>query len=67
MFGLAYAYLIDCEHGHGATIGDMRNMFSLMANGDEFFLAFEKALGMSVSYYEEHFYSLMEQYLNTPN
>jgi hypothetical protein len=64
MFGLAYAYLVDTAYGHGATISDMRQLFRLMAEGDTFEEAFAKALGMTVSYYEENFYDLMEEYLS---
>jgi len=64
MFGLAYAYLVDQAHGHGATMADMREMFQLMKDGDGFMEAFEKALGISVQTYQDHFYSLMEAYLS---
>jgi hypothetical protein len=63
MFGLAYAYLVDSQHGHGATIADMKEMFRLMAEGFSFASAFEQALGMSVPWFMENFYALMEQYL----
>lgn len=64
MFGLAYAYLIDMEHGYGATMEDMRELFRLMATGDGFEEAFGKVLGVSVPWYRENFHSLMEQYLS---
>ncbi len=64
MFGLAYAYLVDRVHGHGATMADMRNLFQLMKEGEGFKEAFEEAMGMSVAYYQENFYALMEAYLN---
>ncbi|MFC2083594.1 hypothetical protein ACFLS9_00910 [Bacteroidota bacterium] len=64
MFGLAYQYLIDTDHGHGATINDMRKMFQLMKEGDGFKEAFSKALNISVSWYQENFYALMEEYLS---
>jgi hypothetical protein len=63
MFGLAYAYLVDTAHGRGATIADMRNMFQLMKDGQGFMEAFEHALGMSVAFYQEDFYTLLEEYL----
>ena len=63
IFGLAYAYLVDQAHGHGATMADMRNLFQLMNEGQWFFDAFEQALGMSVASFEENFYSIMEAYL----
>lgn len=64
MFGLAYAYLMDRAQGHGATFADMRTMFQLMKEGQSFMEAFEQALGMSVAYYQENFYTLMEAYLS---
>ncbi len=64
MFGLAYAYLVDIEYGHGATVSDMRELFRLMAEGDTFEEAFAKTLDMTVSYYKKHFYDLMEEYLS---
>jgi hypothetical protein len=64
MFGLAYAYLVDTEHGHGATISDMRELFQLMKEGDGFEEAFLKALDISVPWFEENFYNLMEEYLS---
>jgi hypothetical protein len=65
MFGLAYAYLVDTTHGLGSSISDMRDMFEYMKEGDGFYEAFEKALGISVTWYKENFYTLMEQYLNS--
>lgn len=38
-------------------------MFLLMAEGDSFRGAFQRALGISVTYLEENFFSLMEEYL----
>ena len=64
MFGLAYAYLVDSEHGRGATIEDMRGLFAYMDDGDSFEDAFNKALGISVPWYRDNFYSLMEDYLS---
>jgi hypothetical protein len=62
-FALAYAWLVDAEEGHGATIQDIKDMFRYMAEGDSFHGAFERALGISVGYLEENFFSLMEAYL----
>jgi hypothetical protein len=64
MFGLAYAYLVDPVHGHGATIADMREMFQLMKEGDRFKDALQQALGISVHFFEDDFYRLMEEYLS---
>ena len=63
IFALAYAWLVDAEDGHGATIRDMKDMFQHMAEGDSFHGAFERALGISVAYLEENFFSLMDAYL----
>lgn len=63
VFGLAYAYLVDPDHGYGATITDMRALFEYMKEGDSFETAFERALGMSVEWYRDNFYPLMEAYL----
>ena len=63
IFALAYAWLVDAEGGHGATIQDMKDMFQYMAEGDSFHGAFERALGISVANLEENFFSLMEAYL----
>jgi len=56
-------WLVDAEKGHGATIQDMKDMFQYLAEGDSFHGAFERALGISVTYLEENFFSLMEAYL----
>lgn len=63
IFALAYAWLLDADKGHGATIQDIKDMFQLMAEGDSFHGAFQRALGISVTYLEENFFSLMERYL----
>jgi hypothetical protein len=63
IFALAYAWLIDPMEGHGATIQGMKEMFQLMAEGESFHDAFEHALGISITYLEENFFSLMEAYL----
>ena len=38
-------------------------MFQYMAEGESFHDAFEHALGISVAYLEESFFSLMDAYL----
>ena len=63
IFALAYAWLVDTDEGHGATIQNMKEMFQFMAEGDSFHDALERALGISVAYLEENFFSLMEEYL----
>ncbi len=60
MFGLAVAYLMDGTRGHGATIGDCRDLFQYMKEGDPFELAFERASGVSVSYLRDNFFEIME-------
>ena len=57
-------FLVDEEHGHGATVSDMRELFRQMASGMDFFAAFETILGMSVADYADDFYELMEVYLS---
>jgi hypothetical protein len=64
IFALAYAWLTDAEHGHGATIQDMKGMFEYMAEGESFHDAFEHALGISVAWFEENFFALMDSYLD---
>jgi hypothetical protein len=54
MCGLAYAYLVDGEDGHGATIENMRDLFAYVNDGDSFEEAFDKALGISVSWYRDN-------------
>jgi len=63
MFALAYTYLVDANVGHGATVSDMRNLFQLMKEGVPFEEAFENALNMSVAFFHDHFYTLMDTYL----
>jgi hypothetical protein len=63
MFALAYTYLVDSEYGHRATVSDMRYLFHLMKEGDTFHDAFDKALHMTVDFYHDNFYTLMENYL----
>jgi len=63
IFALAYAWLVDAEAGHGATVQDVKKMFRLMGEGASFHGAFEEALGISVEFLEENFFALMEEYL----
>lgn len=63
MFALAYTYLVDARFGYGATVSQMRFLFQLMKEGDPFDVAFEKALGISVAFYRDNFYVLMDDYL----
>ena len=43
---------------------DIRELFLLMKEGYGFHEAFQISLGISVEWYRENFYSLMEEYLN---
>ena len=63
IFALTYSYLMDSVRGHGASIGDCRALFQLMKEGAAFTSAFETAFGISISYLEENFYDIMEDYL----
>lgn len=49
MCGLANAYLVNGEDGHGATIENMRDLFAHVNDGTSFEEAFDKTLGISVS------------------
>lgn len=62
MFGLAVRYLLD-ENGQGKTILDVKAMFNDMLTTRDFATSFETYMGMSVGYYEENFFALMESFL----
>lgn len=65
MFYLVMAYLLD-PNGHGKTLHDIKLIFQDLKNSHSqttFDAVFENRMGMSVQYYEEHFYELMEAYL----
>jgi hypothetical protein len=62
MFGLAVRYLLE-ESGHGKTILDVKSMFNDMLTTRNFATSFETYMGMSVDYYEENFFSLIESFL----
>lgn len=62
MFGLAVRYLLD-ENGRGKTILDVKAMFNDMLTTRDFATSFETYMGMSVEYYEENFFSLIENFL----
>jgi len=62
MFGLAVRYLLD-EKGHGKTYSDVKNMFYDMLTTENFSVSFEKFMGFSLDYYEEHFFSMIENLL----
>jgi hypothetical protein len=64
IFATAYAYLIDTTNGYGATMEDIRELFQMMKDGYGFEEAFQMSFGISVEWYRENFYSLIEEYLN---
>ena len=63
MFGLALAYLLD-ERGQGKTLPDVKRMYEELSRGGCFFTeAFEAHMGISVPYFETHFFQLITDYL----
>lgn len=62
MFALAYYYLLDPQ-GYGATINEMRQLFQLMAEGVSFHDAFAAALNMTIEFYRDNYYEMIEAYL----
>jgi hypothetical protein len=65
MFQLAAAYLFDAQ-GHGATLGDLRDLYLDVRSGVLFSVAFEDRFGISVADYEAQFFGLMNGYLGGP-
>ncbi|UCC83944.1 MAG: hypothetical protein JSW46_03135 [Gemmatimonadota bacterium] len=63
MFALTYAYLVDTAAGHGASMADVRNLLRYMREDETFHDAFQQALGISLSYLEENYMDIMEEYL----
>jgi hypothetical protein len=64
MFQLAAEFLFDAG-GHGATFGDLRDLYLDVRAGNLFSVAFENRFGISVAEYEEEFFELMHDYLGT--
>ncbi|MDH3267926.1 MAG: hypothetical protein OEM46_03630 [Ignavibacteria bacterium] len=62
MFELAVRYLLD-ERGQGKTLLDLKNLYEALKNNTPFDDAFESNMGMSITYYESHFYELISEYL----
>jgi len=56
MFAVAFRYLAE---GLGKTYLDAKAMYRDMESSRDFKASFEKHIGISVSYYEEHFYDLL--------
>lgn len=63
IFGLAVRYLLEPE-GHGKTFLDVKEMFYDMLRTGSFSTSFENAMGISLQYYEDNFYTLITDFLN---
>jgi len=63
MFGLAVRYLLD-DAGMGKSSADVKEMYLDMRKTSSFRESFEKSMGISVAYYEEHFFELIDNFLN---
>ena len=63
MFGLAIRYLLD-EKGLDKSFVDVKEIYWDMRNTVSFRESFEKYMGISVMYYEEHFFELITDFLN---
>lgn len=66
MFGLAVRYLLD-ENGLGKTFIDVKKMYLDMRKTVSFRVSFEKFMGISVNYYEAHFFELIADFLPGSN
>jgi len=62
MFELAVRYLLDAR-GQGKTLLDVKNIFRDLKNSILFEDAFVNNMGISITYYESHFYELISVYL----
>ena len=64
-YHLAVSYLLD-ERGLGKTLADVKNMFHyLTSSGTSFENAFQIYMGISLNYFEEHYFELMTDFLNS--
>jgi hypothetical protein len=63
MFGLAVRYLFE-DTGLGKSFVDVKDMYLDMRTTASFRESFEKNMGISVEYYEEHFFELIADFLN---
>ena len=63
MFGLAVRYLLD-ENGLNKSFADVKEMYLDMRKTSSFRESFEKSMGISVEYYEGHFFEFMDNFLN---
>jgi len=66
MFGLAVRYLLDDE-GLGKSFADVKEMYLDMRKTGSFRESFEKFMGISVEYYEQHFFDLINDFFNQSN
>jgi hypothetical protein len=66
MFGLAVRYLLD-DAGLGKSYVDVKEMYHDMRSTVSFRESFEKFMGISIAYYEEHFFELIADFLNGSN
>ena len=66
MFRLAVRYLLD-DAGQGKSFNDVKNMYIDMHSTVNFRSSFESYLGISVEYYENHFFELIATFLNQSN
>ena len=64
MFQLAVTYLTD-PNGLSKNIVDIRDLLIDVRDGTEFATAFENRFGISLEYYEDHFFDLMDDYLRS--
>ncbi len=62
LFGLAVRWLVDKRGGNRSFL-DIKALFADIGNGSKFALAFEDHLGLTLEYYEAHFWELMETFL----
>ena len=63
MFELAVEYLLD-EKGLGKTFLDVKNMYKDMLLTGSFAISFQKFMGISLKYYEDNFFDLIEEFLS---
>ena len=64
MFQLAVTYLTD-PNGRGKSMPDLKNLLVDARDGIPFSAAFENRFGISAKDYEEQFFDLMNEYLNS--
>lgn len=62
MFELAIRYLLD-NRGQGKSLLDIKQIYSDLKSGNSFVDALESNMGMSITYYELHFYELISEYI----